>query len=42
MSINALQRTRPLLRFRMNLKGCGWGLAAEGEAFDGLHEIRNE
>jgi hypothetical protein len=27
---NALQRTRPLLRFRANANGHGWGLAAEG------------
>jgi hypothetical protein len=26
----ALQRTRPLLRFLLNPKGYGWGLAAEG------------
>jgi hypothetical protein len=28
----ALQRTRPLLRFLLNLKRHGWGLAAEGWA----------
>jgi hypothetical protein len=31
---NALQRTRPRWRFRLNLNGCGWGLAAEGWALD--------
>jgi hypothetical protein len=30
MSINALQRTRPLWRFLLNLKVFVWGLAAEG------------
>ena len=27
----ALQRTRPRLRFLLNLNGSGWGPAAEGE-----------
>jgi hypothetical protein len=30
MSINAVQRTRPLLRFGVILNVLGWGLAAEG------------
>jgi len=40
MSITALQRTRPRLRFRMNLNGSGWGLAAEGEAFSRTRSVR--
>ena len=32
MSIEALQRTRPRLRFLLNLNSSGWGCAAEGEA----------
>jgi hypothetical protein len=33
MSNTRLQRTRPLLRFLLNLNSYGWGLAAEGWAF---------